>query len=59
VNEAFLDDGTLRPNVFSENIGDNYIETAFQTAREADPHVKLYYVSTGYLIYRAILDNGP
>jgi len=44
VNEALNDDGTLSINdPFAEALGASYIELAYQTARKADPTVKLYY----------------
>lgn len=43
VNEAILDDGTLRDSKFHQIIGENYIELAFQFAHEADPEAELYY----------------
>lgn len=43
VNEAILDDGTLRPTPFLEIIGEDYLELAFQFAHEADPDAELYY----------------
>jgi endo-1,4-beta-xylanase len=42
VNEAFEDDGTLKDNIWRQKIGDNYIELAFQYAREADPQALLF-----------------
>jgi endo-1,4-beta-xylanase len=43
VNEAFNDDGTLRRNVWLKNIGESYIEKAFQYAAEEDPGALLFY----------------
>lgn len=43
VNEAFNDDGTLRSNIWTQNIGSSYIEKAFIYAKEADPKAKLFY----------------
>jgi endo-1,4-beta-xylanase len=43
VNEAFLEDGTLRPNIWYKNMGSSYIEKAFQYAHEADPGALLFY----------------
>lgn len=43
VNEAFNDDGTLRNNIWKQNIGATYIEKAFLYAHEADPNAQLFY----------------
>jgi endo-1,4-beta-xylanase len=43
VNEALNEDGTLRDSSWRRIIGDDYIEKAFQYAREADPAAHLYY----------------
>lgn len=43
VNEAILDDGSLRQTPFLEIIGEDYLELAFQFAHEADPEAELYY----------------
>ncbi|TDZ32785.1 Endo-1,4-beta-xylanase 1 [Colletotrichum spinosum] len=43
VNEALLDDGTWRPSVFYNVLGEDFIKLAFRTAAEVDPHAKLYY----------------
>jgi endo-1,4-beta-xylanase len=46
VNEAFLDDGSLRPSIWSKNIPD-YIAKSFQWAHEADPNALLFYNDYG------------
>ena len=43
VNEAILDDGSLRMTPFLDIIGEDYLELAFQFAHEADPEAELYY----------------
>ena len=43
VNEAFNEDGTLRNNIWKQNLGKVYIEKAFRYAHEADPNAKLFY----------------
>jgi GH35 family endo-1,4-beta-xylanase len=43
VNEAFLDDGSWRPNLWLTTIGTEYIALAFQAAHRADPSAKLFY----------------
>lgn len=42
VNEAFLGDGSLRPNVWLDSIGPDYLALAFRYAHEADPAARLY-----------------
>jgi len=43
VNEALEDDGSLRKTKWLEIIGPDYIEKAFEYARQADPEAELYY----------------
>lgn len=43
VNEAVLDDGSLRKSKFFEIIGKDFIKLAFEFAHEADPDAELYY----------------
>ncbi len=44
VNEALNDgDGSRRSDVWQNNIGNDYIDLAFQAARSADPNAKLCY----------------
>jgi endo-1,4-beta-xylanase len=43
VNEAFERDGSYRSNLWYDIIGPEYIELAFQFAREADPDALLFY----------------
>ncbi|MBP2708705.1 endo-1,4-beta-xylanase, partial [Microbispora sp. RL4-1S] len=46
VNEAFADGGaigTLRSDIFTDKLGNGFIEEAFRTARAADPDAKLCY----------------
>lgn len=43
VNEALNDDGSLRQTRWLEIIGEDYIQKAFEFAREADPNSELYY----------------
>ena len=48
VNEAFVDDGTLRPTIWLTHLGPDYVARAFRYAREADPAVKLFYNEYGH-----------
>ncbi|WP_432869493.1 endo-1,4-beta-xylanase [Microbispora rosea] len=46
VNEAFADGGSvgsLRSSIFTQKLGNGFIEEAFRAARAADPNVKLCY----------------
>jgi endo-1,4-beta-xylanase len=43
VNEAVMDDGSLRPSPFLRIVGPEYLQLAFKFAREADPDAELYY----------------
>ena len=43
VNEALNDDGSLRPSIWLDLVGRDYIELAFRTARQADAAVALFY----------------
>ena len=43
VGDAFLPDGSLRPTIWQQVIGDDYLRIAFDAARAADPDVELFY----------------
>lgn len=43
VNEALNEDGTLRQSKWLQIIGEDYIQKAFEYAKEADPSAELYY----------------
>jgi len=47
VNEAIANDGTLRQNIWSQTIGPDYIDLAFQWAHEANPQAHLFYNDYG------------
>lgn len=42
-DDAFLADGTPRPTIWQQVIGDDYLRIAFEAAREADPDAVLFY----------------
>jgi endo-1,4-beta-xylanase len=43
VNEAWMENGTLRDTPWRRALGDGYLELAFRIAEEADPGAELYY----------------
>ncbi|MFC7292835.1 endo-1,4-beta-xylanase [Hirschia litorea] len=43
VNEAVLDDGTMRQSKFYQIIGEDWVEQMFRIAQKADPDAELYY----------------
>ena len=43
VNEALEDDGSLRQTKWLEIIGEEFLQKAFEYARETDPEAELYY----------------
>jgi endo-1,4-beta-xylanase len=43
VNEALEDNGTLRKTKWTQTIGEDFIEKAFEFAHQADPDAELYY----------------
>ncbi len=43
VGDAFLPDGSLRPTIWQQVIGDDYLRIAFDAARAADPDAELFY----------------
>ena len=50
VNEAFNENGSLRPSVFKKQMGDSYIEDVFKLAETADPDADLIY--NDYNLYK-------
>jgi endo-1,4-beta-xylanase len=47
VNEAVDYDGSMRDTFWSQNLGPDYIDKAFEWAHEADPDAKLFYNDYG------------
>lgn len=43
VNEAIVDDGSMRDTYWYQIIGDDYLAKAFEFTHEADPDAELYY----------------
>jgi endo-1,4-beta-xylanase len=43
VGDAFLADGTPRPTIWQQVIGDDHLRIAFEAARAADPDAALFY----------------
>ena len=52
VNEAIMKDGSFRQCKWLEIIGEDYVQKAFEFAREADPDAELYYNEYDY-------ESGP
>ena len=48
VNESVLADGSFRKSGWFEIIGEDYVEKAFEFARQADPNAELYYNEYDY-----------
>jgi len=48
VNEAIMKDGSFRTCKWFEIIGEDYVQKAFEFAREADPDAELYYNEYDY-----------
>lgn len=48
VNEAIMKDGSFRKCKWFEIIGEDYVQKAFEFAREADPEAELYYNEYDY-----------
>jgi endo-1,4-beta-xylanase len=48
VNEAIMQDGSFRKCKWFEIIGEDYVQKAFEFAREADPEAELYYNEYDY-----------
>jgi endo-1,4-beta-xylanase len=48
VNEAVAEDGTLRPSLWRQHLGPDYVARAFQYAHQADPDARLFYNDYGH-----------
>ncbi len=48
VNEAIIKDGSFRKSKWLKIIGEDYVQKAFEFAREADPEAELYYNEFDY-----------
>jgi len=48
VNESIMSDGSFRKSEWYEIIGEEYVEKAFEFARQADPDAELYYNEFDY-----------
>ncbi len=60
LNEAVLDNGSLRDCVWLQNIGTEYMDLCFQYAHEADPDAILFYNDYGHeysSVKRAAINN--
>lgn len=56
VNEALEDDGSMRQTKWLQIIGEDYIQKAFEFARETDPEAELYY--NDYNLWKESKRNG-
>ena len=56
VNEALENDGSFRKTKWIEIIGEDFIEKAFEYAKEADPNAELYY--NDYNMWRPAKRDG-